>query len=134
MRTLFGSALEAELHARASSLASALAARRQFVSLRTPAAPEDGFFASASRSEASFDPRLLTFEFMSTFLLRGQQVALISDFMAGVRDCKSTAPDRRSSCHQMIMGGGKTTVTTLRQPWALCDPHAHHPGVLCDPM
>merc|ERR1719183_1732229 len=49
------------------------------------------------------DPRLLAFEFLSSFLLRDRQFAM-------VRDLKNRALKGESSCQQMIMGAGKTTV------------------------
>jgi hypothetical protein len=54
-------------------------------------------------AEGSIDPRLLMFEFLSTFLLRERQVEM-------VRSLKSRALQGESSCQQMIMGAGKTTV------------------------
>lgn len=99
-------ALLTELNARAASLAAALAARRHFMATsRSEPEDEQGFFSSSQadrgRVVATFDPRFLAFEFMSTLGLRQQQVELIRKFMAGVRGGQSTAPDGRSSCHQM---------------------------------
>ena len=67
------SRLQAELSARASTLASALAAHRKFMTINK-VVPRGGFMQTAS--SATFDPRLLGFEFLSTFLLRGQQLYL----------------------------------------------------------
>ncbi|CEL97859.1 unnamed protein product [Vitrella brassicaformis CCMP3155] len=50
-----------------------------------------------------YDPRLLVFEFASTFLLREAQTILIDKFVGA-------ASGGQSLCHQMIMGAGKTTV------------------------
>lgn len=114
------STLQTEIDARAASLAAALAAPRQFVHLHRHTVEQEGFFGSseAETYRASFDPRLLTFEFMSTFLLRGQQVTLIRDFMSGVLRGTSTAPDGRSSCHQVRL----PTIICLPLE---CPPSAH---------
>jgi hypothetical protein len=49
------------------------------------------------------DPRLLIFEFVSSFLLRDRQVEMVTAL-------KERALRGESSCQQMIMGAGKTTV------------------------
>ena len=98
-------ALKVELSVASTGLAACLAAERAFVA--QPRA--DGTVV--------LDPRLLTFEFMSTYLLRGAQVQLIRRF-------EDAALVRRESlCHQMIMGGGKTTVSTIYLPTS---PHTSH--------
>ena len=88
--------LQTQLCAQADLLAGALAQRRHFV--RTTKAP--GLWSEAS---VAYDPRLLGFEFISGFVLREQQVSLVQAFMGAVGA-------GRSQVHQMIMGGGKTTV------------------------
>ena len=50
-----------------------------------------------------FDPRLLAFEFIHNIILRKSQVELINTFKEKIKNGKST-------CHQMLMGSGKTTV------------------------
>ena len=82
-----------ELGVKADGLASALAAGRKHATV------------GGAGAEATLDPRLLAFEFASTFVLRGAQVSLVSDFIA-------KAGGGESLCCQMIMGGGKTTVIT----------------------
>ena len=52
-----------------------------------------------------FDPRFLVFEFIHNIMLRDQQVELVQEFMSAVSD-----PQRGSTCQQLIMGAGKTTV------------------------
>ena len=52
-----------------------------------------------------FDPRFLVFEFIHNVMLRDQQVELVQEFMSAVSD-----PKRGSTCQQLIMGAGKTTV------------------------
>ncbi|KAJ1470872.1 hypothetical protein T484DRAFT_1846151, partial [Baffinella frigidus] len=52
-----------------------------------------------------FDPRFLVFEFIHNIMLRDQQVQLVQEFMSAVAD-----PARGSTCQQLIMGAGKTTV------------------------
>ena len=92
-------ALQLELTVQADGLAAALAARRHFVE---EAGGGDGGGDSCG---ARFDPRLASFEFMSGFLLRQPQVTLVRGFV-------EAAKGGGSSCEQMIMGGGKTTVIT----------------------
>ena len=92
-------ALQLELTVQADGLAAALAARRYFVE---EAGGGDG---GGDNVGARFDPRLASFEFMSGFLLRQPQVTLVRGFVKAVKG-------GGSSCEQMIMGGGKTTVIT----------------------
>lgn len=66
-----------------------------------------------------FDPRLLAMEFLTSFLLRRQQLELIKRF-------STVARQGRSAVQQMIMGAGKTTVhhradhTTLAAAQCAC--------------
>lgn len=57
------------------------------------------------RGSFLFDPRFLVFEFIHNIMLRDQQVQLVQEFMSAVSD-----PTRGSTCQQLIMGAGKTTV------------------------
>jgi hypothetical protein len=50
-----------------------------------------------------YDPRFLAFEFAYTLLLRKQQIELIHSFLQAVKE-------KKSLCHQAVMGAGKTTV------------------------
>ena len=52
-----------------------------------------------------YDPRYLVFEFSYNIILRQSQVELVNAFVSAARD-----PKKGSECHQMLMGGGKTTV------------------------
>ena len=54
-------------------------------------------------SNNTFDPRLLAFEFIHNIILRKSQVELINTF-------KQKIKSQQSTCHQMLMGSGKTTV------------------------
>ena len=92
-------ALQLELTVQADGLAAALAARRHFVE------EVGGGDGGGDNVGARFDPRLASFEFMSGFLLRQPQVTLVRGFVEAVKGGSS-------SCEQMIMGGGKTTVIT----------------------
>ena len=92
-------ALQLELTVQADGLAAALAARRHFVE------EVGGGDGGGDNVGARFDPRLASFEFMSGFLLRQPQVTLVRGFVEAVKAGSS-------SCEQMIMGGGKTTVIT----------------------
>jgi len=51
------------------------------------------------------DPRVLVFEFLTTFMVREPQLELVEGFLRKTRD-------GRSSVVQMIMGGGKTSVVS----------------------
>jgi len=55
------------------------------------------------RLDGEVDPRLLVFEFLSSYLLRERQVEMVCDL-------RSRAQRGLSSCQQMLMGAGKTTV------------------------
>ena len=54
-------------------------------------------------TDGNLDPRFLVFEYMLDVLLRKRQVEMVQSF-------KSAAEAGDSSCQQMIMGAGKTTV------------------------
>jgi hypothetical protein len=56
-----------------------------------------------STDRNTFDPRLLAFEFIHSIVLRKSQVELINTF-------KQKIKSKQSTCHQMLMGSGKTTV------------------------
>ncbi|KAL1530323.1 hypothetical protein AB1Y20_001232 [Prymnesium parvum] len=58
---------------------------------------------TADAEAATYDPRLLVFEFSTGFVLRAQQVHLLRKLVA-------TTMAGGSLCHQMLMGEGKTTV------------------------
>ena len=79
----------------ADKLAGMLAAKRYF--LPTESGDKSGGEA------LSFDPRFLAFEHAGRFMLRKAQVEL-------VRDLYKQAMVSKSTCQQMLMGGGKTTV------------------------
>ena len=70
-----------------AQLAQLLTTRRYFIDMDT----------------REYDPRFLVFEFMQDIVLRGPQVDLINQF-------KESIKNGDSRCHQMLMGGGKTTV------------------------
>ena len=59
--------------------------------------------AAADACAYTIDPRYLTFEYMFDIMLRRRQVEMVNDFV-------STCEKGGSSCQQMIMGAGKTTV------------------------
>jgi hypothetical protein len=59
--------------------------------------------STANPAHFDFDPRFLVFEFTYNILLRKPQVQLVTSIM---NKLKSGDP----IVHQMIMGGGKTTV------------------------
>ena len=61
---------------------------------------------SDSAGRITLDPRFLTFEFISGFLMRKSQVQLIHKFLGAIQ----TGGDKAALCHQMIMGAGKTTM------------------------
>jgi len=61
------------------------------------------YFDVRDDGSASFDPRMLAFEFIHSIVLRRSQVQLLDEFKDRIRDGAST-------CHQMLMGSGKTTV------------------------
>jgi hypothetical protein len=87
----------------ASQAAQAILAQRHYV---RPSGSKDGQTAGDLEGETAalaFDPRYLVFEFVHNILLRKEQVQLVDSFVA-------TARGNRSVCHQMLMGGGKTTV------------------------
>ncbi|CAK8991914.1 Uncharacterized protein SCF082_LOCUS2863 [Durusdinium trenchii] len=52
-----------------------------------------------------YDPRLVTFEFVSRLVLRKKQVSLVKAMQAAVKEGEPLV-------HQMLMGEGKTTVVT----------------------
>lgn len=79
-----------DVQLKANVLASQLAMKRWFMEKQAGAG-------------VIFDPRMLYFEFAHDILLRQSQVVLVKSFM-------QTASERGSTCHQMIMGAGKTTV------------------------
>jgi len=79
------------LSLKAEKLAQALTARRYFCE------------TDSSGQRIVFDPRFLMFEFTYNLLLRESQVELVTSIIEG-------AHEKHSSCHQMIMGAGKTTV------------------------
>jgi hypothetical protein len=54
----------------------------------------------------TLDPRFLTFEFISGFLMRKSQVELVHRFLGAIQ----TGGEKAALCHQMIMGAGKTTM------------------------
>ena len=58
---------------------------------------------AAEPKEKACDMRFLVFEFMFDLLLRSRQVEMVQSF-------KTRAEAGQSSCQQMIMGAGKTTV------------------------
>ena len=59
--------------------------------------------AYVAKGSASYDPRLLVFEFNCNMILRESQVKLVQKFVKAHGSGKSL-------CHQLIMGAGKTTV------------------------
>jgi len=65
----------------------------------------DGLMVGNGKDVMLFDPRFLVFEFIHNVMLRDQQVELVQEFMSAVSD-----PKRGSTCQQLIMGAGKTTV------------------------
>jgi hypothetical protein len=79
-----------KLSLRASAVAALLSAKRSYTQKHA-----QGF---------SFDPRFMVFEFLHNLMLRGSQVQLVRDF------CSAIASGEGGSCHQLIMGAGKTTV------------------------
>jgi hypothetical protein len=70
-----------------------------------------------------FDPRVLTFEFITTFMMRPQQLELIGEFVqkASTRDSKGERKKPESFVEQMIMGGGKTSVISPMLALLLAD-------------
>ena len=64
-----------------------------------------GLIDAGGKDVMLFDPRFLVFEFIHNVMLRDQQVELVQEFMSAVSD-----PKRGSTCQQLIMGAGKTTV------------------------
>jgi hypothetical protein len=79
-----------KLQLRASAVAALLSAKRSYTEKHA-----QGF---------SFDPRFMVFEFLHNLMLRGSQVQLVRDF------CSAISSGEGGSCHQLIMGAGKTTV------------------------
>ena len=65
----------------------------------------NGLISGDGKDVMLFDPRFLVFEFIHNVMLRDQQVELVQEFMSAVSD-----PKRGSTCQQLIMGAGKTTV------------------------
>ncbi len=61
--------------------------------------------ADQAGNVVAFDPRFLVFEFIQNLVLREAQVHLVQSFVEAAKDKAKGA-----MCHQMIMGGGKTTV------------------------
>eukprot|EP00937_MAST-01D_sp_MAST-1D-sp2_P005839 g5839.t1 len=59
--------------------------------------------AAAKGGAVTYDPRYLTFEFLFDIVLRARQVEMVSSF-------RKRADSGQSSCQQMLMGAGKTTV------------------------
>jgi len=76
---------------RAAQLAELLATRRHYMNV--------------TDQSITYDPRLLVFEFMQDIVLRKPQVELVEEF-------KGALQSGDSRCHQMLMGGGKTTVVS----------------------
>lgn len=66
---------------------------------------------------ARIDPRFLVFEYMFNLLLRDRQVEMVESFMQRARR-------NLSSCQQMIMGYGKTTVVGPLLALCLADGHS----------
>ena len=89
----------------AADAASSLLARRAYIT-------------AGDNASFVYDPRLLVFEGMCGFLLRGRQVELVKSFVA-------TAATQSSCVQQMIMGAGKTTVVGPLLVWT----HAQLPCV-----
>eukprot|EP00931_Biecheleriopsis_adriatica_P057118 TRINITY_DN33879_c0_g1_i1.p1 TRINITY_DN33879_c0_g1~~TRINITY_DN33879_c0_g1_i1.p1 ORF type:complete len:3259 (+),score=710.44 TRINITY_DN33879_c0_g1_i1:1294-9777(+) len=81
---------------RAQAVAAQLGASRHFTETTSSK-------SGARKQEVSYDPRLLTFEFLCNIMLRESQVRLVKAFSA-------KAQAGKSMCQQMIMGEGKTTV------------------------
>lgn len=80
-----------KLAQQSSSLATLMHAKRYSMS------------ATAQEAEFAYDPRFLVFEYMFQYMLRKRQVEMTKDYLEKF--------DRKeSSCQQMIMGAGKTTV------------------------
>lgn len=75
-----------------TSLATTLDTARHYVDLQ-----------ESSSVCAVYDPRFLAFEFAYSIILREEQISLINTFVASVMQ-------KRSLCHQAVMGAGKTTV------------------------
>ena len=99
--SLSGDALERAALSKAEMLASSLTARRHYATAST--ITRGGALDGVDTEVATFDPRLLAFEFTHDLLLRDAQVVLLHRFLeAHARN--------RSLCHQLIMGQGKTTV------------------------
>ena len=65
--------------------------------------PDAAQSAAVTGQPVSIEPQLILFEFVSGFMLRQEQVALLGTFL------RSHAHGH-SLCHQMLMGEGKTTV------------------------
>ena len=61
-----------------------------------------------------FDPRVLVFEFLTTFMVREMQIELVEDFL-------KTVGAKQSAVVQMIMGGGKTSVVSPLLAMMLAD-------------
>jgi hypothetical protein len=84
------SSVKTKLSLRASAVAALLSAKRSYTEKQAHG--------------ISFDPRFMVFEFLHNLMLRGSQVQLVRDF------CSAIAGGEGGSCHQLIMGAGKTTV------------------------
>ena len=111
-------AIQQELLLKSNLVATGIALRRSYTFQPSDAAafgpmaarvgyqgisdPAGGAYAGGA---VVFDPRFLVFEFIHNVMLRDQQVQLVQEFMSAFAD-----PARGSTCQQLIMGAGKTTV------------------------
>ena len=85
----------------ADKLAGMLAAKRYFLPSESGDKP--------GGEALSFDPRFLAFEHAGRFMLRKAQVELVRDLYLRLHPL-DRAMGSKSTCQQMLMGGGKTTV------------------------
>ena len=90
--------LERTICIKAEKLAQQLMMKRYFVHT------DDG------RTKITFDPRFLVFEFTYNLMLRRSQIELVGTIMKSVQNDSGESKVVAATCHQMIMGAGKTTV------------------------
>jgi hypothetical protein len=115
------------LQMQADSLASLLSSERVYI--------------QKSGTEYSYDPRLLAFEFITGFMLRGSQFAILKVFLdsskskrTGLSKENIDVPEVQGLVHQMIMGSGKSTVVGPLLSWLVSNPKNLVLQVVPDPL
>jgi hypothetical protein len=114
------------LQMQANSLASLLSSERVYI--------------RNSSTPYTYDPRLLAFEFMTGFMLRGSQFDILKVFLNASKEITDSSkeirdvPEVQGLVHQMIMGSGKSTVVGPLLSWLVSNPKNLVLQVVPDPL